>query len=64
MKALAEAMAARQRDPLPVVQPLAPELMDHRLRCQKIVRDRWLPILDESAPRKSVTVLHDPSLLW
>lgn len=51
-EAFKEVRAARKRDPLPRVDPLVPELQRHAAAWQRVVSERWKPILDDSEPRK------------
>jgi hypothetical protein len=63
-QALKEALDAQKLEPLPRVEPLVFELQKHADAWHKILSDRWLPILDDDAPRKRVLTLHEPSLNW
>jgi hypothetical protein len=62
--AVAEARAAQQRDPIPVIQPLLGEVMGHRNSWRRFLRDQWKPLIDDEQPRKYVSVHRDPSINW
>jgi hypothetical protein len=63
-RALRAAREAQVRDPLPTVEPLVHEVMQHAADWRQVVRTPWKPILADSEKRKRVMVVHDPSQNW
>jgi hypothetical protein len=62
--ALQEVRDARKLEALPRIQPLIHEVTRIAAAWQKVVSDRWQPILDDSEPRKRVYTSRDPSINW
>jgi hypothetical protein len=51
-----EARAARERQPLPRVEPLVGEVLRERERRRRLLAEPWQPALPDDAPRRSIFV--------
>jgi hypothetical protein len=61
-RAVADARAAQRREPRPELEFSTVAMSEELERHRTLLRERWQAILPDDAPRKEVTVLHDPSL--
>lgn len=59
-EALAEARAARVREPLPVIAPSVEAVREEQERRRALLAEVWKPILDDDAPRRQVAVWTAP----
>jgi hypothetical protein len=59
-----DALAAQKREAIEYIPPLLPEMTQQAREWRQVVDERWKPFLDDSEPRKSVGVMHEPSLAW
>jgi len=63
-EAFKEVRAARRRDPLPRVVPLVHEVVRHAAAWQRVLNERWKPILDDSEPRKRTYGVTQGIVAW